>query len=178
MALYEILGEAIVLEWYVLRTVCGKEDATLTILRKMFSEVEIIYPRRRISWRKQGGYIDLVKPLFDGYLFISYPKEKIRAFGQLLRRCKLNIAWLVYSGEVLVPILNEEKQLIQKLMGSDGIVEVSTVGRTHEQLQVVNGPLVGLEHIVKKVSRRNRRITVEIPVLDEKIKIELEGVLI
>jgi len=166
------------LEWYVLRTGCGKEDAALTILRKMFSEVELIYPRKRISWRKQGGCISLIRPLFDGYLFVSYPKEKIRAFDQLLRMRKLNIAWLVYSGGALVPILNEEKQLIQKLMGSDGIVEVSTVGKHHEQLQVVNGPLVGLEHIVKKVSRRNRRITVEIPVLDEKRQIELEGILI
>jgi transcriptional antiterminator NusG len=165
------------MEWYVLRTICGKEDATLTMLRKMFSEVELIYPRRRISWRKQGGIIDLVRPLFDGYLFISYPKEKIREFDQLLRMRKLNIAWLIYSGEALVPILNEEKQLIQKLMGSDGIVEVSTVGKHNEQLQVLSGPLVGLEHIIKKVSHRNRRITVEIPVLDEKRKIELEGIL-
>jgi len=166
------------LEWYVLRTVCGKEDATLTILQKMFSEVELIYPRRRISWRKQGSYIDLVRPLFDGYLFISYPKEKIRAFAQVLRMRNLNIAWLVYSGGELVPILSKEKQLIQKLMGSDGIVEVSTVEKQHEQLQVVKGPLVGLEHIVTKVSRRNRRITVEIPMLDEVRKIELEGNLI
>lgn len=170
--------EAIVLEWYVLRTVCGKEDAALTILRKMFSGIELVYPRRRISWRKQGSYINLVRPLFDGYMFISYAKEKIRDFDQALRMCNLNIAWLVYSGGALVPILNEEKQLIQKLMGSDGIVEVSTVEKQHEQFQIVNGPLVGLEHIVTKVSRRNRRITVEIPVLDEIRKIELEGKLI
>jgi transcription termination/antitermination protein NusG len=166
------------LEWYVLRTICGKEDAALTILRKMFSEVELIYPRRRISWRKQGRYIGLVRPLFDGYLFVSYPKEKIRAFDQLLRMRKLNIAWLVYSGGDLVPILDEEKLLIQKLMGKEEIVEVSTVVKHDGQIQVVDGPLVGLEHIVRKVSRRNRRITVEILVLDEKRKIELEGILL
>jgi len=166
------------LEWYVLRTVCGKEDAAVAILQKMFLGIELIYPRRRVSWRKQGSYIDLVRPLFDGYLFISYPKDKIRAFDQALRMRNLNIAWLVYSGGELVPILNEERQLIQKLMGSEGIVEVSTVEKQHEQFQVVKGPLVGLEHIVTKVSRRNRRITVEIPMLDEVRKIELEGNLI
>ncbi|WP_268747871.1 transcription termination/antitermination NusG family protein [Pelosinus fermentans] len=168
----------IVIEWYVLRTVCGKEDAALTMLRKLFPEVELIYPKRRISWRKQGAVIGLVRPLFDGYLFISCPREKIRGFDQLLRIRKLNIAWLVYSGEALVPILNEEKELIQRLMGSDGIVEVSTVVKHDEQLQILNGPLVGLEHIVKKVSHRNRRITVEVSMLDEKRKIELEGILI
>ncbi|AJQ29989.1 hypothetical protein JBW_04660 [Pelosinus fermentans JBW45] len=148
------------------------------MLRKLFPEVELIYPKRRISWRKQGAVIGLVRPLFDGYLFISCPREKIRGFDQLLRIRKLNIAWLVYSGEALVPILNEEKELIQRLMGSDGIVEVSTVVKHDEQLQILNGPLVGLEHIVKKVSHRNRRITVEVSMLDEKRKIELEGILI
>lgn len=167
-----------VIEWYVLRTVCGKEDTALTMLRKMFPEVELIYPKRRISWRKQGAIIRLIRPLFDGYLFISCPREKIRGFDQLLRMCKFNIAWLVYSGEALVPILNEEKRLIQRLMGSDGIVEVSTVVKHNEQLQILNGPLVGLEHIVKKISHRNRRITVEISMLDEKRKLELEGLLI
>lgn len=137
----------------------------------------IIYPKKRISWRKQGSIINLVRPLFEGYLFIAYPKEEIGIFDHLLRKYQLNIVWLVYSAGSLVPILNEEKQLLQKLIGSDGIVEVSTLEKHNQQLRVVNGPLVGVEHIIKKISRRDLRITVEIPVLDEKRRIELEGVL-
>lgn len=165
----------IVIEWYVLRTASGKEQTALTILHKLFSAVEVIYPRKRISWRKQGSIINLVRPLFNGYLFISSTKEKIGEFDQLLRRCNLNFAWLLYTTGSLLPIMNEEKQLIQKLIGNNGIAEMSTVEKYDNQLQVVSGPLVGLEHIVTKVSRRNRRITVEISVLDEKRKVELEG---
>ncbi|MBP2654771.1 MAG: hypothetical protein H6Q73_2340 [Firmicutes bacterium] len=167
-----------IIEWYVLRTACGKEDAVLVILRKMFFEVEFIYPRRRVSWRKQGRIIDLLRPLFEGYLFVVCPKERITLFDQLLRMSKLNIAWLVYSAGTLVPILNAERQLIQQLIGSDGIVDVSMVKNRNNQLEIVNGPLVGLENIVKKVSRRKRRITVEIPIFEEKRDIELEGILV
>jgi transcriptional antiterminator NusG len=166
------------MEWYVLRTGCGKEDAALTILQKMFSAVKFIYPRKRVSWRKQGRLISLVKPLFEGYMFVSCSEGEIAVFDQLLRRNKLNIAWLVYSAGTLVPIFKEEKLLIQQLIGLDGIVEMSSVKKYNDHLQIVNGPLVGLEHIVKKVSGRNRRITVEIPVLEENKNVELEGVLI
>lgn len=91
---------------------------------------------------------------------------------------KLNIAWPVYSAGALVPIYTEEQLLIQKLIGNGGIVEVSTLKKQNEQLQVVNGPLLGLDHIIKKVSPKNRRIMVEVTVLDEKKKIELEGVFV
>ncbi|VBB05123.1 transcription termination factor nusg [Lucifera butyrica] len=166
----------VTIEWYVLRTICGKEEAALTLLRKRFAGIELIYPRRRISWRKQGTIISLVRPLFEGYLFVAYPQEKIGEFDYLLRRCDLKLVWLVYSTGTLIPILEEEKCIIQQLIGKDGIVEGSTVENHDGQLQVIKGPLAGLGHIVKKVSRRNRRITVEIPVLDEKKNIELEGI--
>jgi transcription termination/antitermination protein NusG len=168
----------IVIDWYVLRTICGKEEVALRVFQKMFSEVEVIYPRRRISWRKQGSIISLVRPLFEGYLFIATEKEKIREYSRILRMNQLNVAWLVYSAGSLVPIFTEEKQLIQQLMGAEGIVEVSAVERYSDRLQVVNGPLLGQEHIITKVSGRNRRITIEIPVLEEKKKIELEGIII
>jgi transcription termination/antitermination protein NusG len=168
----------IVIDWYVLRTICGKEEVALRVFQKMFSEVEVIYPRRRISWRKQGSIISLVRPLFEGYLFVATEKEKMREYNRILRMHQLNVAWLVYSAGSLVPLIAEEKQLIQQLMGAEGVVEVSAVQRDNDRLQVVNGPLLGQEHIIKKVSSRNRRITVEIPVLAEKRNIELEGIII
>ncbi|WP_040292453.1 transcription termination/antitermination NusG family protein [Acetonema longum] len=166
------------MEWYVLRTISGKEETALTILHKLFSDVKLICPKRRISWRKQGSIISIVRPLFEGYLFVASPAERLEEFYNLLRMYKLNIAWPVYSAGALVPIYTEEQLLIQKLIGNGGIVEVSTLKKQNEQLQVVNGPLLGLDHIIKKVSPKNRRIMVEVTVLDEKKKIELEGVFV
>ncbi|MBP2645991.1 MAG: hypothetical protein H6Q75_1431 [Firmicutes bacterium] len=167
-----------IIEWYVLRTSSGKEDAALTILRKIGFDVDFIYPRRRVSWRKQGRIINLVRPLFEGYFFVACPKEKITVFDQLLRLSNLNIAWLVYSAGALVPIYMEERALLERLIGSEGIVDVSTVKKQNDQLEIVDGPLVGLENIIKKISGRKRRITVEIPVLEEKREVELEGILV
>lgn len=58
------------------------------------------------------------------------------------------------------------------------IVEVSKVERVKEELKVIDGPLLGFEHMIKNFSSRNRRITVEIQILEEVKRIELEGILL
>lgn len=164
------------MDWYVLRTISGKEDVCHSIFQKVFPEFEIIYPKRRLGWRKNGRVISLVRPMFEGYLFVS--TDKIWKLDHLLRRCGMNTAWLTRSAGSLVPIFAEEKQLIQRLIGNTGIAEISELERSKDQVKVVNGPLIGLEHVIRKISGRNRRITAEFPVLGEKKKIELEGYII
>lgn len=148
----------------------------MRIFQKTFSEYELIYPQKRISWRKNGNIINLIRPLFEGYLFVSASQENINKFDLLLHKYRLNIAWLVRCTGALMPILADEQQLIQNLMGSEGIVEISEINKTTRK--ITKGPLIGMEHIIKKFSPRNRRITVEVPILKTIRKIELDGVLV
>lgn len=168
------------MSWYVLRTICGKEEGVLSILNKMgtFSEFEIFYPKKRIGWRKKGNIISIIRPLFEGYLFVSANERSINRFDYLLRNCKLNRAWLVQSAGCLAPISNEEKNILEKLMDCEKVVECSKVKVIKDQFEVVEGPLLGLEYTIKKISYKNRRIIVELPILEEKKQIELEGMLI
>lgn len=160
----------------MLRTTSGKEEITAAICRKMFSGCDIIYPKRRVCWRKCGQMISLIRPLFEGYLFVSSESTKIQNFDRLLHKYEFNVGGLVYSAGALIPILTKEKELIRKLMGNEGIVEVSEIEKIDNQIKVVTGPLVGFEPLIKKFSGRNRRITVEIPILAENRQIELGGV--
>ena len=161
------------IEWYVLRTICGREEISYLTLQKIFTDFDVIYPRRRVSWRKNGRLLNLVRPMFEGYLFVS--TNKILMLDYLLRKLQINIAWIIRSAGGIVPISTEEKGLIQQLINSEGIAEVSELERIKDQLTVVKGPLVGLENAIKKFSGRNRRIIIEVPILGEKRKVELEG---
>ncbi|SDL84564.1 transcriptional antiterminator NusG [Dendrosporobacter quercicolus] len=165
-------------EWYVFRTISGKEETTSLICKKMFSQCKIINPKRKVYWRKSGNTITTIRPLFEGYLFAATDRKNIEEFDYLLRKHRMGIGWLVYSAGSLLPIFPEEKQLIQKLIGNEGIVEISEVKKVQNQIQIVNGPLLGLEGIVTNYSRRNRRVTVEVPILQEKKQIELGGILV
>lgn len=168
------------MEWYVLRTLCGKEDAALSLFNKIesFSEFDVFCPRRKISWRKGGHILSVIRPLFEGYLFVSSPGKKIGTFDRLLRMYRLDIVRLIRSAGSLAPISSEEKRLLQGLLDYNRIVEVSKIEMVKEQLRVIDGPLLGCEHIIKNFSSSKRRLTVEIPLLHESKKIELEGILI
>jgi len=168
------------MDWYVLRTLGGREKIVLAILGKIekFSEFDIFCPQKRISWRKSGDIFFLVKPLFEGYLFVSVNNEKIEKFQRLLNRYKINMVSLVRSAGSIIPISIEEKQILQRLMNCERVVEVSKFEIIEHQLKVIEGPLIGFEHMIKKFSSRNRRITIEIPILQEKKNILLEGLLV
>lgn len=166
--------------WYVLRTLCGREEGVIAILNKIdiFSKFDVFCPKRRVGWRKKGRIISIVRPLFEGYLFVSSNEENIITFDYLLRKYKIDMAWLVQSAGCLVPISKEEKQFLQKLMDREKIVESSKVKIVENHFEVVDGPLLGLEHTIKNISSKNRRIIIEVPILQEKRRIELEGTLI
>ena len=62
MFMHFLLGVANI-DWYVLRTLSGKEDAVFMYFKRILSEFPIIYPKRRIGWRKNGGVISIIRPL-------------------------------------------------------------------------------------------------------------------
>ncbi|BBB92532.1 transcription termination/antitermination NusG family protein [Methylomusa anaerophila] len=163
-------------DWYVLRTISSKEETAAAFYRKIFPDYDIIYPKRRICWRKCGNLINIIRPLFEGYLFVSTDNNKIHDFDNLLHKLRFNVGWLVYTAGALMPIFDEEKKMIQMLMGTEGIVEVSEIEKVQNRFSVVTGPLMGFEAMIKKFSAKNRRITVEIPILTENKRIELGGI--
>lgn len=161
------------MDWYVLKTLAGKEDAVFTYFKRSLAEFKIIYPKRRIGWRKNGRVISIIRPLFEGYLFVS--TDEIEVLDSLLRRHSLGIAWLIRNRGILSAIYPDEKQIIEKLMNSGGIVEASEIQLVGNRIEVVTGPLVGLEHVIKKFSGKNRRIITEFSILGESREVEFEG---
>jgi len=161
------------MEWYVLRTLLGKEIKVYSVFKKIVPGLKIIYPRRQVFWRKQGKILKLIKPLFSGYLFVA--TDKVTELDYLLRKHKIGIAWLIRSGGALVPIFEEEREFIEKLIGVEEIVGVSEVLKSENDFKVIKGPLLGLEHKIKKYSSREQRITIEILIMKEIKRIELQG---
>ncbi|GBF33014.1 transcription antitermination NusG-related protein [Desulfocucumis palustris] len=163
-----------ILQWYVLRTISGKEEKALFLIQKLFHDVKIIFPKRRLSWRKKGKIIYVIKPLFSGYLFAAANYEQIEELHQWLRIQKANI-WFVKVGNLLTPIDNHEMELIQKLMCNGDIVDSSEIQKNGESVMIVKGPLVGLEGIIEQYSKRNRRVVIKVNIGGEERRVELEG---
>lgn len=171
---WPFLGMVIQLQWFVLRTLPGKEEKALILLQHLFHDIKIIFPKRRLSWRKKGKIIDVIKPLFSGYLFASADDKQIFELNLWLRTQKVHV-WFVKVGSSIIPINVHEIELIQKLMCSGDIVEGSKVLRIGEKVMIVGGPLVGLEGIIEKYSKRDSRVIIKVTIGGEERQVELEG---
>jgi transcriptional antiterminator NusG len=162
------------LYWYVLRTLAGQEDKSLTLLQYLFKDIQFIFPKRRLSWRKKGAILDVIKPLFRGYLFVSAEDKRIKELDDWMRDKKVDI-WFVKIDKLITPITNEEVQLIKQLISNGEIVGRSVLIKIGEEAKIVSGPLVGFEGIVEKYSKRDRRVTIKVTVNGEEKRVELEG---
>lgn len=163
------------MHWYVLRTLAGQEERSLILLQHLFKDIQFIFPKRRLSWRKKGAILDVIKPLFRGYLFVSARDKRIKELDYWMRDKKVDI-WFVKIDKLIIPITSEEVQLIKKLICNGDIIERSEIIKIGEEVKIVSGPLVGLEGIVENYSKRNRRVTIKVTVSGEEKQVELEGV--
>lgn len=157
-----------------MRTLAGKEEKSVLLIKKFFRDINILFPKRRLSWRKRGEVIEIVKPLFNGYFFVFAQDNRIREIDFWLRIKKPDI-WFVKFGKAMIPVLNEEMKLVQKLTCDSDIVERSAIYKNGDKIEVVSGPLVGLEGIVEKYSGRNRRATVRITIGGKERRVELDA---
>ena len=162
------------MHWYVLRTLAGQEEKSLILLQHLFRDIRFIFPKRRLSWRKKGAILDVIKPLFRGYFFVSAEYKRIKELDDWMRDKKLDI-WFVKINKLIIPITNQELQLIKQLIGDGDIVERSEIIKLGEKTKIVSGPLVGFEGIVDKYSKRDCRVTIKVTVNGEEKRVELEG---
>lgn len=163
------------MDWYVLRTLAGKEERSLKLLQLLFNDIQFIFPKRRLTWRKKGAILDVIKPLFAGYLFASASNMRITELDYWIRAERADV-WFVKIDKSIIPITNEEVQLIRQLISNGDIVEKSEIATIGEEVKVVGGPLLGLEGIVEKLSKRDRRVTIRIAINGEEKRVELEGI--
>ncbi|MCX8131432.1 MAG: antitermination protein NusG [Clostridia bacterium] len=160
--------------WYILRTRPSQEEKNQQLIQIIFRDLEIIFPKRRLSWRKKGQIIDIIEPLFRGYLFVTTTNERIEELDLWLRVNRIE-AQLMKTDKKISQITSEEADLISKLMCNGDIVEKSEIKKIGERVSIVSGPLVGLEGIIERFSKRNRRVTVRITIGGEVKRVDLEG---
>ncbi|TCS93657.1 antiterminator LoaP [Hazenella coriacea] len=166
--------------WYALFVETGKEHLTEKLLKKFFDSKTLtcFVPKRLVPEKKDGIVHDHVKVMFPGYIFIHtniisklyYSIRQIPKIYYIVKcgKYKRNSSDGYYS-----IISQNEMSLIIKLTAKNGILDYSDINIKNKQVEVISGPLMGMESIIKKVDRRKRRAKVEIEFLDKKRMIDV-----
>ena len=151
--------------WYCVRTQYHREALADCSLREMM-KVECFLPRIRYAKAQRQR----VEPLFPGYLFASFN------LGQSLRKihyCQ-GVSTVVHFGHYWPTIPAAALQKIRDLIGADGIKDLKEPFQAGDQVEVLEGPFMGVEAIVSRVVPAQQRICVLLEFLGRQAMVQLE----
>lgn len=142
--------------WYVIQVMTGDEKKTVDMCKVIVSNGdshEFFIPEADRMKRFRGEWHKIRKPMFPGYVFIG--TEFIDELYEELRRVP-KFTGVLKTGSTITPISPKEEELIRNLTNKQHIAEMSLGYIEGDKLIIEEGPLVGMEAMVKKIDRHKR----------------------
>jgi len=162
------------MNWYVLRVMTGKEVEVLNSLTKIYdlTILKCLLPKKEVTEKKNGKTYETLKILFPGYVFIHTLMTPNMYYS--LRQIP-NILYLVMCGErkgdvsysYFSEISQNEMYWILSMTDQQGILSRSEVIINNKMVQVISGPLVGMEGNIIKLDKRKQRVKIAVHFLGE-----------
>jgi len=149
------------MEYYVLAVKTGREARYLSCAERLTDPADgrFVWPRRALSIRRDGMWIDSVAPLYPGYIFWETRELSDRSI-MALRKSPGFIKFL-RSNYDIAPLDKRERELFVELIAGGEVIRKSkVVFDENNRIRVVDGPLMRLEGRIVKVDRRKGRARV------------------
>lgn len=154
------------MNWYVLFVMGGKEEKICEFFKQ--ENIHAFLPKMEVLYRKQGNFYPKEKLMFPSYVFIESDLEHTAFHQKLLdvkQKKKGIIKELKFDDEGTPALTQEEKELIEKLIGRSKVMKHSIGYIEGDQVIVTDDPLQGLESKIIKIDRHKRRALIEIEML-------------
>lgn len=164
--------------YYVIWTLTGKEDVVKDeILAQMGTEynsrIHILTRERKQKYR--GEWQIRKEKLFPGYLFMDLEVSQVEVVRQALRKATEH-AKVLKTGEELYPIHAQEEEFLRRLTGDTTNVAISVGVIEGDKIIVKEGPLIGMEGMIKHIDRHKRMAVLEVELFNRvsEVKVGLE----
>ncbi|AOY76264.1 antiterminator LoaP [Clostridium formicaceticum] len=149
------------MEWYALFVKTNKEEEVQKWLEFYFDKKTLhsCVPKRKIKEKKAGKFYCVLKTLFPGYVFICtiMDLDKYRIITTIP-----NLIRILNKGSYYSRIEEKEMSIILKLVGDNSIIDYSKIFIKNCKVLVKDGPLYGMEGIIKKVNKHTNRAKVQV----------------
>lgn len=195
------------MSWYALFVQQGKEKQVTEYLFKFHPNYHVLLPKRYLTEKRGGEYIGTIKLLFPGYIFIQLDSKLNFKKYYELRELPFLHRMLNYNTQYLKKELNIKKRLntikyyevlkseefqcdffkeineedlfvITSLLDEDQIVQPSKINKHESKLEVISGPLLGKESLIKKIDKRKHKVKVMVSLLNEERCFYVDGTII
>ncbi len=147
--------------WYVMQVRTGREEETISMVHRYTtdSHMGVLFLPKYEQKKKFAGAWHLVQALlFPGYVFVE--TEEIEKFYMGLKQVP-KLTKLLGTGEKWTSIIDEDLKVLEKLLDKEKTVGMSTGYMEGDKVMVVDGPLEGLETVIRRIDRHKRMATVE-----------------
>lgn len=132
----------------------------------------LIVPRRALTIRKRGVVKNTESPIFPGYVFLETESMAPRMYW-LLKRIE-GFCRFLKDNHNIEPLTGTDAELFLHFLSFGEVVERSKVFFDEDnRIQVIDGPLKGLEGLIIKVDRRKCRAKVRLSLYDNSFPIDL-----
>lgn len=162
------------MSFFAIQVMSGREDAYIEFFSKTRPDQDICNIKKKIKTRRKGKPVTMISPLFPGYLFFQYPKEK--PFAELItvfKRTKYFIRFLPATDNIKA-LNDRDSAIIKQLLSFGGEIGPSLVTfDENKRIKVVRGPMLGMEGWIIKVDRRKKRAKVRLDMNDSPITFDL-----
>jgi transcriptional antiterminator NusG len=158
------------MHWYVIFVETGSEDNVLQFLHYFVPNIQALIPKRVIPEKKGGEFKKVLKNLFPGYILI-HTQLNDETYHKLIHIPHL-IRILGYD-TYYSPIDEAEIAIILKLVNHEGIIDNSKVFIENSVVEVIEGPLKGLEGLIVRVNKHTRRVKIKLYFMGEARVIEV-----
>lgn len=161
------------MDYYVLQVYTGDEQRYMQLVREEIAEsARLIWPRRQLSIRKRGIRRKVLAPLFPGYVFLEARELSSSLIGTLKKGT--GFVRILESTANPKPLAGDDLELVRHFLGFGEIVKESKVTFTEEsRIEVIEGPLQGLEGRIVKVDKRKGRAKVRLDLYKDSFLVDL-----
>lgn len=148
--------------WYVMQVYTGREekmrDLCLKHIEKPLLE-DCFIPMYEQMKKYEGEWHKETRKLFPGYLIMV--TDQIYELIVELRKID-GYKRVLGDMECLIPLSEAEMALLRRLGGEKQVVEMSVGVIENDKVEIISGPMKGMEGCIRKINRHKRTAKIEV----------------
>jgi transcriptional antiterminator NusG len=161
------------MKYYVVQVETRNEHKFVRMASQRVSEDvrRIVWPRRRLNIRRGGKTREELAAIFPGYVFIEADELTAQDYWTLRR--VPGFYRFLKSNHNVQPLGDNDRRLLVHFLSFGEVVDKSKVVFTENQrIEVLEGPLKGLEGRIVKVDKRKGRAKVKLDMYEESFLVD------
>ena len=159
--------------WYVIWTTTGREEQCRLMIERKCDPATFercVIPKNTIKKYIHGSWTTTETKLFPSYLFVQ--TEEIEAFATELKQIP-GFNMVLQNDELFLPLKPGEEVFLQRFLTPEGALPESVGIKKGEKVTILEGPLLGLEGMIKFIDRHKRIAILETEMMGRKVEIKM-----